>query len=76
MLNSDVNNPIQVFTVSEIRTNQTVLDLTGVQAIRVSAAAPYSLNGSSAVMPAGVTAFARHIGSITFGTAQTVEIMA
>ena len=75
MQTATVNNPIQVFTVSEIRTNVTVLDLTGVKCIRVNASTEYTLDGNTATMPMGPTAFAPHIESITFTSAQTVEIM-
>lgn len=75
MHTATVINPIQVFTVSEIRENVTVLDLTGVKCIRLSASAEYTLGGNTATMPIGPTAFAPHIASITFTSAQTVEIM-
>ena len=75
MRNSNVGNPVQLFTVSEIRTNVVELDLSQVIAIRINAAAAYTLNGVQATMPAGATAFASNLGSITFNAPQTVEVM-
>jgi len=75
MQTATVINPIQVFTVSEIRENVTVLDLAKVKCIRLSASAEYTLGGNTATMPVGPTAFSTNIASITFTTPQTVEIM-
>lgn len=72
-----VSNPVQGFTPDRIET-ATVLDTTGILAIRVSEAVTYHINndtGNVATMPIGVTVIAQDVASLTFGLATTVEVM-
>lgn len=77
MIRSETGNPIQGFAVCEIRTGVTALDLTDVQAVRLSDSADYSINGGpTATMPAGITLIDhRYVTSLTFAIATTVEVM-
>ncbi len=82
MKSSPVNNPIQVFSVSDIQSGITSLDLRFAQAVRLAADAPYSLEDPAlapgtpeAIMPRGVTAFAPNVAKVFFKDPQVVEVM-
>lgn len=77
MRQANVSSPIQGFTPHRIETT-TVLNTSGILAIRVSTPVLYHINGDSgnqATMPVGVTVISKNVSSITFGTATAVEVM-